>query len=209
MTGPEETWKPIQDALGYEASSSGRIRGPRGILQPSPMKNGYLGIKIKGKGTTVHAAVATAFHGPRPSDRHTVNHKSGIKSDNTPGNLEWVTHLENMRHAVDTLGIKFGGKPRLPPAPQMPPAGTLHQSIVVLDSDGSVMRRIDLYVPTSGRCDQHAAIIDGERVGLLSATQIARRLRGTIRSRPSVSLLADARRDLYATERDELDAAAC
>ena len=66
---------------------------------------------------------------------------------------------------------------------------------------------IDLYVPTSGRCDQHAAVIDGERVGLLSATQIGVKLRGMIRSRPSVEVLADARRDVCVSVRDELDAA--
>ncbi len=36
---------------------------------------------------------------------------------------------------------------------------------------------IDLYVPAgSARCDQHAVVIDGERVGLLSATEIGRRV---------------------------------
>lgn len=67
---------------------------------------------------------------------------------------------------------------------------------------------IDLYVPISGRCDQHAAVIDGERVGLLSATQIGAKLRGVVRSRPSVEVLADARRDVCMSARDELDAAA-
>lgn len=84
----------------------------------------------------------------------------------------------------------------LPPAIEAPAHGTHWQRIV-----------IDLHVPTSGRCDQHATLIDGERVGLLSATEIGRRVRGLIRSRPSVSVIADARRDLYATARDEHDAA--
>ena len=84
----------------------------------------------------------------------------------------------------------------LPPAAEAPAPLTHWQRIV-----------IDLYVPTTGRCDQHAAVIDGERVGLLSATQIGVRLRGLIRSRPSASLLADARRDVCMSARDELDAA--
>ena len=84
----------------------------------------------------------------------------------------------------------------LPPAIEAPAHGTHWQRIV-----------IDLHVPTSGRCDQHATLIDGERVGLLSATEIGRRVRGLIRSRPSVSVMADARRDLCATARDEHDAA--
>lgn len=48
-------------------------------------------------------------------------------------------------------------------------------------------------MPAHGRCDQHAAVIDGERVGLLSATQISVMLRDKIRKRPSVALLAEER----------------
>jgi hypothetical protein len=86
----------------------------------------------------------------------------------------------------------------LPPAAE-PPAPLTHWQRIV----------VDLYVPTSGRCDQHAAVIDGQRVGMVSATQIGVMVRGMIRSRPSVSLLADARRDVCVSVRDELDAASC
>jgi len=54
---------------------------------------------------------------------------------------------------------------------------------------------VDLYVPTAGHCHQHAAVINGERVGLLSATQIAAKLRGMIKPRPSQALQAEIRRD--------------
>ena len=66
---------------------------------------------------------------------------------------------------------------------------------------------VQLYVPTCGRCDQHATMIDGERVGLLSATQIGVRVRESIRKRPSVRVMAEARGDGY-TARDEADAMA-
>jgi HNH endonuclease len=161
------------------------------------MKNGYLGIKIKGKGTTVHAAVASAFHGPKPSKSHAVNHKSGIKSDNTPENLEWLTNLENMRHAVETLGIKFGGKPRRPPLPEAPMAGTLHQTVQVLDGAGRVLHTIALHVPTAGRCDQHAAVVDGARCDrMLTATDVGRMVSGMVRKRPSVAIISEWRADL-------------
>jgi hypothetical protein len=84
----------------------------------------------------------------------------------------------------------------LPPAVDAPAPFTHWQRVVV-----------DLYVPTHGRCDQHAAVIDGERAGLLSATQVAVKVRGLIRSRPSVNVLADARRDVCVSVRDELYAA--
>ena len=73
----------------------------------------------------------------------------------------------------------------LPPAYVPPQPLTLWQSIT-----------IDLYVPTvSARCDQHATVIDGERVGLLSATQIGAKLRELIRKRPSLEVVADVRRE--------------
>jgi hypothetical protein len=75
----------------------------------------------------------------------------------------------------------------LPPAYVPPEPSTMWQSI-----------RIDLYVPTGGRCDQHAVVIDGERVGLLSATQVGAKLRELIRKRPSVDLQAEIRRDEWA-----------
>ena len=70
----------------------------------------------------------------------------------------------------------------LPPIPDEPAPLSVWQRIEVV-----------LYVPTSGRCDQHAAEIDGERVGLLSASQLGVRVRELVRKRPSISLLAEAR----------------
>lgn len=59
----------------------------------------------------------------------------------------------------------------------------------------SVWQRIEvvLYVPTVGRCDQHAVVIDGERVGLLSASQIGVRVRELVCKRPSMEMLAEVR----------------
>ena len=71
----------------------------------------------------------------------------------------------------------------LPPVPTGPEPLTLWQTITV-----------HLYVPTSGRCDQHAAVLDGERIGLLSATQIGVKVREAIRKRPSLDLLGEERR---------------
>ena len=72
----------------------------------------------------------------------------------------------------------------LPPAAQAPEPLVLWQSFTV-----------ELYVPTHGRCDQHAVKIDGEQIGLLSATQVGVMVREKIVKRPSVDVLAEARRD--------------
>lgn len=85
----------------------------------------------------------------------------------------------------------------LPPAYAGPEPLSRWQSVVVLDAEGEVMHRIDLYVPADGsgaRCDQHAAEIDGDR-SLITATQIGAKVRGWIAKRPSVARVADIRRD--------------
>lgn len=74
----------------------------------------------------------------------------------------------------------------LPPAYEGPAPLSEWQSITVT-----------LFVPTSGRCDQHATVIDGQRVGLLSATEIGRRVAAAIHKRPSDALLADYRREAW------------
>ena len=51
-----------------------------------------------------HRAVALAFLGPRPPGAQ-VNHISGDKNDNMPGNLEYVSCRQNVRHAW-ALGLR-------------------------------------------------------------------------------------------------------
>ena len=44
----------------------------------------------------VHRIVATAFHGEAPTKEHVVDHIDTNKRNNRPGNLRWVTRLENV-----------------------------------------------------------------------------------------------------------------
>jgi hypothetical protein len=44
----------------------------------------------------VHGIVASAFHGPRPSKGHVVDHIDTNRQNNRPDNLRWVTRLENI-----------------------------------------------------------------------------------------------------------------
>lgn len=94
-----EKWKRIPDHPDYQASSLGRIRGPKGLRQLYKNNKGYLRITLNGKTYGVHRLVLMAFRGK--SDMH-ANHKNGIKYDNRLENLEFVTQDENNRHSWAT-----------------------------------------------------------------------------------------------------------
>ena len=62
---------------------------------------GYYLVTINGRVAFVHRLVAECFC-EKPPGKVEVNHKDGNKLNNHYSNLEWVTHLENVRHAYRT-----------------------------------------------------------------------------------------------------------
>lgn len=91
----------------YEVSNFGRVRHtrtPHKVLKPFDANGkGYHTVKLfnheKQKPTNirVHRLIAIAFKGYR--DGMFVNHIDGDKTNNHNDNLEWVTNLQNARHA--------------------------------------------------------------------------------------------------------------
>ena len=124
---PGEVWKPIEGfEKQYEVSNCGRVWSKRREVNAGhttriaggelrkPVLNeelGYYVIMLKKGGTTkteyVHALVATAFLGVRPSG-YTVNHIDGDKTNNHVANLEWVSRSENMQHGFQNGLIAKG-----------------------------------------------------------------------------------------------------
>lgn len=60
----------------------------------------YYSVVVNSVRLLAHRVICALFHGP--SLLH-VNHKNGIRTDNTPNNLEWVTQRDNNRHATYVL----------------------------------------------------------------------------------------------------------
>lgn len=124
-----EIWK---DCIGYEGiyqiSNLGRVKSlsreftmPKGrkafykekFLTPQINDWGYKTVRLynssrEWKVFSVHALVAFAFIGERPLGL-VINHKDGVKSNNTPSNLEYVTNKENINHAINS-GLKIALK---------------------------------------------------------------------------------------------------
>ena len=105
---------------------------------------------------------------------HHRHHRSKWAHCNTPD------ALRRRRAANDARREAIAAT--LLPVHDEPAPGDLWQAVTV-----------HLYVPTHGRCDQHAAVIDGVRVGLLSATEIGRKVAAALRKRPSFALRCEAR----------------
>lgn len=109
----EKKWKQVP---GYEdiysVSSCGVLRMDRkckkwGSVERtgSPNADGYLRVSMTKDGKRqkwfMHRIVALAFIGLNPKGLE-VNHRDGNKTNNHASNLEYVTHKNNMKHAVET-----------------------------------------------------------------------------------------------------------
>jgi HNH endonuclease len=109
--------KKISDIKGlelyenYYVCSSGVVfstkKGGPAAMKPVDI-NGYKQVGLsfgkQRKAMLVHRLVALAFL-DNPENHPQVNHKNGIKSDNSLENLEWCNAKQNMHHA-DAIGIK-------------------------------------------------------------------------------------------------------
>lgn len=79
----------------------------------------------------VHRIVATAFHGPQPSEKHIVDHIDTNQKNNRPENLRWLTRLENLLLNPVTLSriiYKYGSIDNFLADPSKPVNGVLEQN---------------------------------------------------------------------------------
>lgn len=103
---PNEEWRVIPRFPNYAASNYGRVKRITDgegtyagrLLKPAISKKGYWNLNFHKQTVAVHIVVAEAFYGRRKQDME-INHIDADKSNNTPANLEYISHLDNMRHA--------------------------------------------------------------------------------------------------------------
>lgn len=128
-----EQWKDIPGFEGrYQVSNLGRVKSlafkqrythwrtgaelfrqtREKILAVQLINSGYeivhLHLGNKRKAFLVHRLVASAFL-PGPAFP-TINHKNGIKTNNSASNLEWATYSQNHNHAVE-MGLNLQALP--------------------------------------------------------------------------------------------------
>lgn len=112
----QEEWRAVIGFEGfYEVSNLGRIKSfhkrngttRKRILEPYQTGK-YFGVDLcrenKIARYKIHRLVAIHFIGPIPDGKE-VNHLDGDKENNAISNLEYVTRLENVRHAL-RLGLR-------------------------------------------------------------------------------------------------------
>jgi hypothetical protein len=105
-----EEWRPIPGLDGYESSSFGRIKGPRGIRKLAVNIDGYNTFDVrrgkKGKSTRfrVCRVVLETFVGP--SKGLEASHEDNDRSNDRVSNLKWVSRQYN-----EDLKTRFKTRP--------------------------------------------------------------------------------------------------
>jgi hypothetical protein len=109
---PAEEWRQVEGYPAYEVSDRGRVRrrvsargwGAGHVLSPASARGGHLYVMLSdgrrhARKQFVHRLVARAFVGPEPAGGSLVLHRDDVPTNNTPANLYWGTHADNVEDA--------------------------------------------------------------------------------------------------------------
>ena len=104
-----EEWKPVKiDGLeinNYFVSNLGRFKNSKGVIMENykPHHSGYIYVRVNKNKYALHRLIATTFI-ENLTNKPSVNHIDGNKTNNCVTNLEWVTIQENNQHN-HTIGL--------------------------------------------------------------------------------------------------------
>lgn len=120
FTSLVEYWKPINGYSDrYLISSFGNVYSivSNKMLKQKINSSGYATVHLRGtveSHQSVHRLVALHFI-KNEEQKQTVNHIDGVKLNNSVSNLEWSTHSEQIRHALDNNLIEPRGEYKYSP----------------------------------------------------------------------------------------------
>jgi len=107
----QEQWRAITECENYEVSNRGRVRRAkpgRGatvgrVLRPWSIAGGHQVVDLSENNhcikKLVHRLVAGAFMRP-PREGEEMHHKDFDPANNHVDNLQWVSHIQNVRFSV-------------------------------------------------------------------------------------------------------------
>lgn len=109
----DKKFNKIKEFPNYIISIFGEVANCRTgrVLKTSRNQKGYHQLVLSNNGSSrtkvIHRLVFEAFNGDIPKG-YEINHIDGDKGNNCNDNLELITRIENMRHAVNIGLIKSG-----------------------------------------------------------------------------------------------------
>lgn len=99
-----EIWMSCLNIPDIQISNMGRFlrMSTNSIIDGYLTTGGYVTVDFSGVGSfSAHRLMGQVFL-PNPESKPEINHKNGIKTNNNVDNLEWVTPIENIQHAIRT-----------------------------------------------------------------------------------------------------------